>query len=81
MSKIFKIYLPAVRANTGMNQSQWAKALGVTPNTVFNWENGRSSPKIEHLRKMSELSGIPMEHIFLPSESDENESQTDQAVK
>lgn len=63
MSEV-KIYLSAVRANTGLNQNQWAEKLGVSPTTVKNWELGNSKPDMNQLRTMSDLSGIPMEFIF-----------------
>lgn len=38
--------------------------LGVTNATVNNWENGKTEPTLSQLRKMSDLSGIPMDFIF-----------------
>lgn len=60
-----KINLTAVRANTGMTQKEWANELGVTYYTVNNWETGKTCPNSIQLRKMSELSGIPMDFIFV----------------
>lgn len=62
----FYIILAAARANTKMNQKQFAKALGVSEATIKNWERGKTSPKSEHLRKISQLTGVPMDYIFLP---------------
>ena len=64
-----KIYLNAVRANADMTQDEWAKKLGVDKQTVSNWENckGGGEPTMSQLRTMSELSGIPVEYIFLRS--------------
>lgn len=63
----FKIYINAVRANTGMSQEAFAKALGVSCGTVKNWESGAQKPDLDQLHTMSELSGIPMDYIFLKS--------------
>lgn len=60
-----KISLEAVRVNAGMNQKEWAKNLGVSNATVVNWEKGNTEPSLSVLRKMSELSGIPMDFIFV----------------
>ena len=60
-----KIYLDAVRVNTGMNQEEWAKELGVSKATVCTWETGRSAPSFENVQKMAELSGIPIQYIFV----------------
>lgn len=64
-----KINLSAVRVNAKMNQKEWAKALGVSGNTVNNWENGRVEPSLTVVRKMSELSGIPIGYIFFEPQS------------
>ena len=64
-----RIILPAVRANAKMTQQEWADNLGVDKSTVFNWESGKSEPQYTHLRKMSELSGIPMDLIFFERQS------------
>ena len=63
------ISLKAARANAGMTQKEWAKCLDVTVDTVLNWETGKSEPKYTQLRKISELSGIPMDYIFVPVKS------------
>lgn len=61
-----KITLEAVRVNAKMTQKEWAKELGVSNATVVNWEKGNTEPSLTQLRKMSELSGIPMDFIFVP---------------
>lgn len=67
MEKTVRISLPAVRVNANMNQKEWADALQVDLSTVSNWERGRTEPSASQLRIMSELSGIPMDNIFVPS--------------
>lgn len=64
-----KISLEAVRVNAGMTQKEWAKVLGVSNTTVVNWEKGTTEPSLSILRKMSELSKIPMDFIFVPDKS------------
>ena len=59
----------AVRVNAGMTQKEWAKKLGVSNVTVVNWEKGNTEPSLSVLRRMSELSGIPMDFIFVPDKS------------
>lgn len=60
-----KITLEAVRVNSGLTQKDWAKELGVAQTTVINWENGETEPRLSQLRKMSELSGIPIDFIYV----------------
>lgn len=64
-----RISLEAVRVNANMKQKEWAKMLGVSQATVVNWEKGNTEPSLSQLRKMSELSGIPMDFIFVPDKS------------
>lgn len=65
-----KIRLEAVRVNAGLTQKEWAKKLGVSSVTVVNWEKGETEPSLSQVRMMSELSGIPMDFIFVPDKSD-----------
>lgn len=64
-----RISLQAARVNTGMSQREFAKYLSVDVSTVYNWEKGKSEPNASQLRKISEVSGIPMDFIFIREES------------
>ena len=64
-----KIKLPAARVNEGMNQREMAEFLGVDVSTITNWEKGKTEPSTSQLRKISEVSGIPMDYIFVPEKS------------
>lgn len=65
----FTVSLTAARVNADMTQQQFADALGVDKGTVYNWENGKGTPSAITLRKISELSRIPMDYIFIPTKS------------
>lgn len=65
----FKISIAAARVNAGFNQPEFAEKMGVSVGTVTNWEKGRTEPSTSQLRLISELSGIPMDFIFVQSES------------
>ena len=45
LTKYTPDHVKSVRASTGLSQSLFALALGVTPMTVRNWEQGRIEPK------------------------------------
>ena len=62
-----KISLEAVRVNAGYNQKEWAEMFRMSNSTVVNWEKGNTDQTLSQLRKMSELSGIPMDFIFVPN--------------
>lgn len=64
-----RITLVAARANSGLNQKEMAGKLGVDVSTVVNWEKGKSEPSASQLRKISELSHIPMDYIYVQEQS------------
>lgn len=64
-----RISLEAVRVNAKKTQKEWAELLGVSNATIVSWEKGKTEPNLSQLRKMSELSGVPMDFIFVPDKS------------
>lgn len=62
----FKISLAACRVNAGRTQREWANDLGVSLNTINNWEAGKTKPNAYQLIKISDLSKVPMDFIFIP---------------
>lgn len=68
--KTIHINLAAARTNASKTQKEWADLLGVSLATITNWESGKSAPNAIQLRKISELSGIPMDFIFVPDRYD-----------
>lgn len=65
-----RISLAAARVNANMTQEKVAKALGLSTQTIINWENGKTQPKIDQCERLSELYGIPSQNIiFVPKES------------
>ena len=73
-----KISLEAARVNAKLTQEQAANKLGVSKNTVINWEKGRVAPRISEMDRLSNLYKIPIDYIFLPcysTKSRENETE------
>lgn len=64
-----QISLAAARVNAKMTQSEVAKEIGVSNQTICNWENGKSEPTHSQARRLSELYGISLDYIFLPEQS------------
>lgn len=60
------ISLKACRANAGLSQRELAEKLDVSPTTVISWENGTTVPNYNTVQKISDLSGVPLQLIFLP---------------
>lgn len=65
------ITIKAARVNKGLTQVEAAKELGVSKDSLWNYENGRSYPDIRIVKKMVELYGISYDNlIFLPKDND-----------
>ena len=63
-----KLTLKGARANAGLTQADVAKALGVSTNTVHNWEKGASFPDIQQCNQLCELYGVDLDTLnFLPN--------------
>ena len=69
MSDKIQISMKAARVNAGLSQEDVAQKLHVGKQTVVNWEKGKTEPKINQARAISELYGMPLDYIFLPSQS------------
>lgn len=65
----FNISIAAARTNARLTQKEFAAAVGVSLATVNNWESGKTEPTLSQLRRISEISGIPMDFIFVPCKS------------
>lgn len=53
------ITLKAARVNKGMQQQEAAVKLGITVDTLRNWETGRTFPNVPQVKKIEELYGVP----------------------
>ena len=65
MEKI-QISLAAARVNAGYTQDEVAKIMGVSRQTIVNWEKGKIVPKIPQLYMLAVIYKIPQDFIFLP---------------
>ena len=64
-----RISIAACRVNAGLTQREFADKIEVFLATIVNWENGKTEPSASQLRLISELSGVPMDFIFVPCKS------------
>lgn len=60
-----EITLKAARINSGLDQKEFAKFIGVSNLTVSNWELGKTEPNLTQLKKISEVSGIPIDFLVM----------------
>lgn len=64
------------RMMAGLEQKALAGALGITANSVSNWEAGRSRPDVNHLPKLCEILGISLYDLYgLPEPLDYSASE------
>lgn len=61
---MLKITLAAARVNKGIKQGEAAKKIGVMPQTLRNWEKGKTYPNPKQLEKLCELYGVTWDDIF-----------------
>lgn len=64
-----KITLAAARTNADLTQEQLAERMGVSRQTVFDWENGRRVMKPVYLYMFCGITGFSEDDILLPAKS------------
>jgi len=58
-----KISLKAARVNANLTQAQAADKIGVTKDTIGNWESGKSSPSVVQFKVIEQVYGISYDNI------------------
>ncbi len=64
-----KITLEAARVNTGLTQAQLAEKMGVSRQSVIDWENGKREMRTPYLYLFCQLTGFSEDDILLPKRS------------
>ncbi|AIL60912.1 XRE family transcriptional regulator [Pseudomonas alkylphenolica] len=71
------------REKKGLNQSELARAIGVSPQAVQGWESGKASPRGNRLTELSKILGVSVQELLVgpgqPPGSQPCESETDPA--
>ena len=57
------ISLKALRVNAGLDQRKAAEQIGVTPETLGKWENGKTFPNVPQITKLEDLYGVKFADI------------------
>ena len=57
-------YFMLLREKAGLTQAQLALKLGVSPQAVSKWENGRAMPGSRTMRKISALFAVSIDELF-----------------
>ena len=64
MDKKFCLNLKSIRRSCGLTQKQVAEALGVVESCYANWEQGRTEPNVEMLRKLGEIFQVGLDELI-----------------
>lgn len=59
-----------LRAARKMSQVELAKALGVSKQSISNWENDNIQPSIEMLVKLAQVLSVPTDYLLGLNEKD-----------
>ena len=54
----------ALREKSGISDYRVSEATGITKSTFSDWKSGRSSPKIDKLKKIADFFGVPIEYFL-----------------
>lgn len=60
-----KITMKAARVNAGLSQKEAAEKIGVSKDTVGNWERGKSFPSMKIIPVIEKVYNIGYDYIFL----------------
>lgn len=61
--------LKIARNSKGLTQEQAAEILGVSRQTISNWENNKSYPDIISVIKMSDIYSVSLDHLLKEEKS------------
>lgn len=64
-----KISMAAARVNAKLTQEQLAEKMGVSRQTVLDWENGKREIRTAYFHLFCSIVGFSESDIFLPTES------------
>ena len=57
--------IEAIRKEKGIVQEEFAKAMGVSRQTISSLENGRYNPSILLAHKIAKFFGMTIEEVFI----------------
>lgn len=76
----FSENLKYLRNSTQYTQKQLADYLGLSANTICEWEKGRSEPSIATIRKLSTFFGVSADYL-LGLEDDFGVKETEKSLR
>ena len=71
MDKLIKMDLATARKRVKLTQVEAASKIGITVDTLGNYERGKTFPDVPIIKKIEDVYGIPYGNlIFLPEDYD-----------
>ena len=74
---MFNTLLKELRAKNGMTQGQLAKAAGVSPGNVGDWESGKSKPGYNALASLARIFDVSADYLLERSPEKKSEPPTE----
>ena len=74
---MFNTLLKDLRAKNGMTQGQLAKAAGVSPGNVGDWESGKSKPGYNALASLARIFDVSADYLLELSPEKKSEPPTE----
>jgi len=56
--------LKAARVSAGLSQTEAARKIGVTKDTLGNWERGKTYPNALNIRRIEDVYGVRYDSII-----------------
>ncbi len=69
----FKDRMKAAREAAGLNQSEMARRLGLSPQSVQKWESGETIPRGRRMQQVAEVTGVTIAYLMDGGEAEELE--------
>lgn len=64
-----KVTLKAARVNKGLTQNEAAKRIGITVDTLANYEKGKTYPDVPVLKRIEAVYGVSYNHLIFLSDN------------
>lgn len=72
--------LRKIRALKQLTQSEMASKIGLTPSSYSNWELGKRKPRINKIKKVADVLGVPVSYLTDDKEIDLSQSIEEQII-
>lgn len=63
----FPLILKSYMDQFGMNQTDIAKRLNVSKQTVSDWMNGKKFPRVDKMQQLADIFGVLLSDMYTPS--------------